>query len=310
MQLQALIVDTFRESRDRKIFWVMLIISVAVSTAMFCIGFQPGKIDFLFGTWVLETDKFTVAGKLRPDFIASLAVEWIMDSVLGWLAVILALIATAGFLPSLMERGVVEVILSKPLPRWKIFLGKYLGSLLFFGFHAAIFVGLTFLVIGLRWGAWIPGYLWGIPLTILLFSLLYCVSALIAVMTRSGIASILITLGAWVVFAGVQSAGDLFEAYPEWKENRMLYASTSAIRWIVPKTQDLTYLARKLTKAASPLELMDEPESEEDRDIALRARQVDAARRNVGVAYTVGTSLAFEAIMVLVAMWRFSRRDY
>jgi len=264
----------------------------------------------LFGTWSIATDKFTVAGKVRPDFLASIATEWIMDNVLGFIAIVLALIATAGFLPSLMERGVVEVVLSKPLARWKVFLGKYLGSLVFFFVHAVIFVVLTFLVLGLRWGAWVPGYLLSIPLTVLLFSLLYCVSALVAVTTRSGVAAILITLGAWVAFASIQSLGDAFEMYPEWKDSRMIYQTSQVMRWIVPKTQDVTYLARRWSGAANPLDMMGEPVRAKDREMFERASEAEKAREAIHPVYSIGTSLLFEAAVVMLAMWKFSRRDY
>jgi ABC-type transport system involved in multi-copper enzyme maturation permease subunit len=310
MQFWALIVDSFRESIDRKIFWVMLLITLVVAGAMFCIGFQPGRIDILFGTWSIATDKFTLAGKIRPDFLAGIATEWIMDNILGWLAIILAVIATAGFLPSLMERGVIEVVLSKPLPRWKVFLSKYIGSLLFFAFHAVIFVALTFFIVGFRWGAWVPGYLLGIPLTVLLFSFLYCVSALVAVTTRSSTAAILITLGAWVGFAGIQSLGDAFEMYPKWKDSRMVYQTATAMRWVVPKTQDLTYIARKWSGAASPLEMMGDPKDQSDREMLDRASQAENARLEIHPVYSIGTSLLFETVVVLLAMWKFSRQDY
>ncbi len=310
MQFWALIADSFRESLDRKIFWVMLVITLVVAAAMFCIGFEPGRIDILFGSWSIATDKFTLAGKVRPDFLASVATEWIMDNVLGFIAIVLALIATAGFMPSLMERGVIEVVLSKPLPRWKVFLGKYLGSLVFFGVHAVIFVVLTFFVVGLRWGAWVPGYLLGIPLTVLLFSFLYCVSALVAVMTRSSVAAILITLGCWVAFAGIQSLGDLFEMYPEWKGNGLTYQSTMAARWILPKTQDLTLIARKWSGAASPLDMMGNPTDDKEREMIEQASKAEKKRQELHPAYSIGTSLLFEAAVMLVAMWKFSRRDY
>ncbi len=310
MQFWALIFDSFRESLDRKIFWVMLFITLVIAAAMFCVGFQPGRIDILFGTWSVATDMFTLAGKIRTDFLAGIATEWIMDNILGWLAIILAVIATGGFLPSLLERGVIEVVLSKPLPRWKVFLGKYFGSLMFFAVHAVIFVVLTFLVVGFRWGAWMPGYLLCIPLTVLLFSFLYCVSALVAVTTRSGVAAILITLGAWVAFTGIQSLGDAFEMYPEWKDSRTIYESSRVMRWVVPKTQDLTYIARKWSGAASPLDMMGKPKDQKDQDMLGRASQVDKARAEIRPVYSIGSSLLFEAVIVLIAMWKFSRRDY
>ena len=309
MQFRALILDSFRESLDRKIFWVMLLICLAVTAAMACVGFEPGKVSILFGTWVQPTDIFTVGGVLQVDLIASVVVEWIMDTVLGWIGVLLAIVATAGFFPAMMERGAIEVPLSKPIPRWKLFLGKYLGSLSFLLIHATIFVFLTFLVVGLRWGAWLPGYLLAIPLVVLLFSFLYCVSVLVAVVSRSAIAAVLVTLGAWVGFTGVQSVDDAFISFPEWQEYRVAYQSIHVARWIIPKTQDITYIARQWSRAANPTALM--PQLDADaREVISRGEKAEAARLAISPVLTLGSSLLFEAAVVLLAMWKFSRTDF
>ena len=311
MQLWALIVDSFRESRDRKIFWVMAAISVLIAGGMSCFGFEPGRVVILFGAWEFETDFFTSADGVRADLIAGMVVHVIMDYVLGWVGVTLALIATAGFFPALMERGALEVVLSKPLARWQVFLGKYLGSMVFILVQATLFVLLTFLVMGLRWGAWLPGYLWTIPLAIVLFSYLYCVSVLVAVCLRSTVAAVLLSLGAWVIFFGIQTTADLFELYPTWQEQRGAYQAARVARWAVPKTQDITYLAAKWSGAGSSADIMPEPEMEyEDAELVDRARDVELRRMAVNPLFTIGSSLLFELVIVLLAMWKFARSDY
>ena len=84
MQFWALIVDSFRESLDRKIFWVMAAMSVLIAAAMFCIGFEPGKIVIFFGTWEFQTDLFTVDDAILSDRRQiSLESKAILDRVLG-----------------------------------------------------------------------------------------------------------------------------------------------------------------------------------------------------------------------------------
>jgi|CXWL01.1.fsa_nt_gi ABC-type transport system involved in multi-copper enzyme maturation permease subunit len=309
MQTWALIVDSFRESLDRKIFWVMLLISLVVAAAMFCFSFEPNRINILFGTWTIESKIFTYGNALRTDFIASIIVEWITDIVLGSIGIFLALIATAGFFPAMMERGGIEVLLSKPMPRWKLVLGKYVGSLVFMAVQAAIFVTLTFLVAGFRWNIWLPRYFLVIPLMILMFSYLYSVSTLVAVYTRSTIAVILITLFAWIGFTGVQSTGDYFEMYPEWRDYRSAYKIVRIGRWIIPKTSDLALLARKWTKSADPMDLVPNPDAD-DLELMDRARRAEALRLKIHPAMSIGSSLLFEAAVLSIAMWRFSRKDF
>ena len=260
MQFWALIVDSFRESRDRKIFWVMLVIETVIAAAMACLSFEPGKLNILFGVWEIKTNQFTQLAGLRHDLIASLAVHFIMDMVLGWMGVTLALVATAGFFPTLLERGAIDVVLAKPLSRSTLFLGKYLGSTVFVLIQAVFFVAVTFVVIGIRWGTWMPGYLLTIPLLVLLFSYIYCVSAWVGVVYRSTVAAVLLGLGAWVFFAGVQATGDVFDVFPAWKENRWAYDAVRAARWCIPKTHDITYLAAKWSAGGLTTELVPDVE--------------------------------------------------
>ncbi len=287
----------------------MLFISLAVAGAMFCFSFEPNKVSILFGTWELETDFLTVGGKLREDIIAWIVVDGIMDTILGWVGVILALIATAGFLPSLMQRGTIDVMLSKPIARWQLFLGKYLGSMAFVGVHATIFVGLTFLVCGLRWGVWLPGYLLSIPLMVLLFSYLYCISVLVAIPSRSTVAAVLVTLGAWVFFAGIQITDDQFSTNESWQQYDTAYTASRVVRWIVPKTADITYKAKQWARAAGSADLVQQGGIDPD-EATEWAEKIERKRSAIPAYYTIGSSLAFEAVVVLIAMWLFSRRDY
>ncbi|MCH8150510.1 MAG: ABC transporter permease subunit, partial [Planctomycetes bacterium] len=303
--------DSFRESLDRKIFWVMATISVLIAAAMFCISFEPGKIVVLFGTWEFASDTFTIGGSIRPDRIATLAVSWIMELTLGWPGIILAIIATAGFFPGFIEHGSIDLVLSKPMARWCIFLGKYFGSMVFVLVQALIFVTLTFVVLGLRWGAWLPGYLWTIPLVVLLFSYIYCVSVWVAVHFRSTVAAIVISLGAWMMFFGVQTTADLFDMYPAWQRNQTVHTAFRAARWMIPKTQDITYLAANWCGASPSGEVLPDPDPDEtDTETIERATAIERDRMNVNPVHTIGSSLLFEALVVLLAMWKFSRSDY
>jgi ABC-type transport system involved in multi-copper enzyme maturation permease subunit len=308
MQYWALMVDSFRESRDRKIFWVMLAVSVFAAGAMLCVGFEPGKITFLW-MWEYQTKHFTTANGIQESLITGIVVDGIMGTILGQVGIILVIVATAGFFPAWMERGAIDVVVSKPMARWKLFLGRYLGTMAFILFHAAVFVVLTFLVAGFRWGVWIPGYLLAIPLVVLLFSYLYCVSVLVAVVFRNTVAAVLLTLGAWMSFASIQTTDDMFAVYPEWQEYKTVYQAVHLARWIVPNTQDIIYTAKKWSGAAGSAELV--PDSlQKDPEMIERADRVEMDRTAISPAYTIGSSLLFEAVLVMIAMWKFSRRDF
>lgn len=309
MQFWALIVDSFRESRDRKIFWVMLGLSVLVAAVMICFSFEQGKVNVLFGMWIIQTDYFTGVTGIKADVIAALVVDGIMDTVLGGMGVLLSIIATASFFPTFLERGAIDVVLCKPMSRWKLFLGRYLGGMVFIGVQATIFVVLTYFVVGLRWGVWLPGYLLAIPLVVLLFSYLYCISAVVAVVTRSTVAAVLLTMLAWMAFTGVQTVDDLFTMKPKWQEQKLVYEGVHAARWIVPKTQDIIFLAKKWSRAANASVFV-HADTDNDREMLERATEIERTRMAMNPLAPIGSSLLFEAAIVLLAMWKFTRTDY
>lgn len=101
---------------------------------------------------------------------------------------LLALLWTAGFLPTFLEPQAASVLLAKSSSRTLILVGKYLAVVLFVGAFAALFVAGTWTALGLRTGVW-PGSYWlAVPLITLNFATFYAVSALFAVWTRSTVA--------------------------------------------------------------------------------------------------------------------------
>lgn len=321
MQFATLIIDSFRESVDRKIFWVIVAITLLVLLTMTSISFHADRVSLLFGAWELETgvvDPDTGAGRYDPATalgrrnIASVAVG-IGDTLMGTLGIILSLIATAGFLPSFLERGAIDVVLSKPMPRPLLFLGKYLGSLAFVFLAGVLFVVPAFLVIWLRWGVFAPGFLMLVPLLVLLFSYIYCVSAWVGVATRSTIASVLIAIAAWMVFVSVQQASNVVEMTPQWREIGWLREATRIVRWCVPKTEDVTALASRWAGAGTSEDLLGKPDPDEIQGMGFdynAASELERKRANVNTWATIGSSLAFEAVIVIWAMWMFSKKDY
>ncbi len=317
MQIWALIVDSFREARDRKIFWVLIAISVLVAVAMSAVSFDDTGINLLFGLKTIAYDQFQMGGSMEPTqlrraFAAGGAVN-IMDSYMGLIGLSLAIVATAGIFPNFMERGAIDVVLAKPLPRWKLFVGKYIGSMAFVLVQATIFIVLTFLVIGLRWKTWLPGYLLGIPLLVIMFSYIYCVCALVGVMTRSTLTAILLSFAAWFVFFIPQAAYGIFQFVPEWKESKV-FPVVKAVRWVLPKTADIAYIAARWTGANEAVDALPrQPPAGFDPEYDARVKRVQGlteAQLSITAAKSIGSSLAFELLIVLWAMRRFCRLDF
>lgn len=314
MQFWALIVDSLRESLDRKIFWVLIALTAVVSLAMASVGFEGEEVTLFFGLWSGSTERFNPLSEIGRSNLIGFAIYFISSLTIGYIGIILMIIATAGAFPTLMERGSIDVVLSKPIGRPRLFLYKYLATMVFVVIQATLFFGMTFLVMGLRWKIWAPGYLMSIPLLLLLFSYLYSISVLIAVRTRSTVACVLLTVFCWGVFAVVHQAPSIFEEFPELKERRMIYQVVRVVSWIPPKTGDFPYLAARWSQAGTSVDAMPffqtNTLSPADLDSIERARSMEERELLKSPIDSIGSSLLFEAFVLCLAMWSFSREDF
>lgn len=157
------------------------------------IPFDDGAISFGFGALPpIEIERGREA-----------AVRTLQFQLAGWVAdtfgLLLALVWTAGFLPTFLEPSAVTVLLAKPTPRWALLVGKFLGVLAFVAFQVALFIGLTWLALGLRTGVWNARYWLCLPLLLLNFAVFYSFSAMLAVATRSTVACVFGSVFFWLV---------------------------------------------------------------------------------------------------------------
>ncbi len=312
MQTWALIKDSFREAIDRKLFWVVLGISLLIALVMACFGFDEKGIVVLFGVRRYEWPELALGSPMRDSVLVTVLAHLVADVFMGWIGVGLALIATAGTFPSLMEKGTIDVLVSKPLRRWHLFAGKYAGGLCFILVHAAVFVVLTFLVAGLRWRIWVWTYFWLIPLFIVLFSYLYCLSVLFGILTRNAMTTALLALGAWVVIWAAQYAHAKTFMSPDARQDDSWSRSVRIAQAVLPKTRDMSFIAGRMVSADVPGSLIGESDALTDQDREQIRRENEAERNlaNVPISWSIGSSLAFEAVIVALAGWRFCRRDF
>ncbi len=194
-QTLALLLDAYRELNSKRLFWIALAISGLIVAAFAALGVTPSGVTILF--WEVDVP-FMDAVDLTPErFYKLLFTNFGVGFWLAWLGSILALVSTAGMIPDFIASGAVELTLSKPISRVRLFLTKYLCGLLFVTLQVGVFSTASFLVIGIRGGVWEPGLFLAVPLVVIFFSYLFSVCALLGLLTRSTIASLLLTLLFW-----------------------------------------------------------------------------------------------------------------
>lgn len=203
-QALAILLDSARLLRSRSLLWISLAISAMAAVALF--GTYSFSEDGLRVLWFEPIrSPLLAAGTDGPrSLITSIFNGVFVRMWLAWGAILLAVISTAGLLPDFLAGGSIELSLARPISRGALFALRVLGALLFVLAQATIGVGLAYLIIGVRFDLWLHASLLAIPLVTLQFFYLYSVSALIAVATRSTVASLLGTLLFWFAVFLVQ----------------------------------------------------------------------------------------------------------
>lgn len=202
VQTSAQFVAAYRELNARKLFWVALFLNALVIGAVAAIGIDEKGISvfgYELGIPGVNTTLFP-DGKLYKVILSALGVGfW-----LSWLSTILALLSTASMFPDLATGG-VDTMLSKPIGRARLFLTKFATGLLFTALQVTVFAVLAFLVLGIRGGVWELGIFVVVPLMVVFFSYLFAVQAVVGMVTRSPIASVIVTLLFWIFIFLVHS---------------------------------------------------------------------------------------------------------
>jgi hypothetical protein len=262
-----LVHDTFRQAAASRVSLLML--GVTGLCTVFCLGVsvegglslpQPGDIERYdkYGRPVTGTSQ--VEGKISLLF-GAFQVEMFRDRVrdvhflqallAGWVAggagLLLTLVWTAGFLPDFLQPSSASVLLAKPLPRWVLLTGKYLGVVAFVAFQAAVFFAATWLALGLKTNVWLYGYLAGAPILVFHFAVVYSFGVLLAVLTRSTAACLFGSILFWLVCVAMNYGRYAALALPEMgPQARPLPGVTvflmEAGYWCLPKPMDLVIL--------------------------------------------------------------------
>ena len=231
------------------------------------------------------------------------AIKFIQDTIVNGIGaavtLMLSVVITAFFVPNLLRKGSIDLLISKPIGRSQLLIYKYIGGLTFIFLLSAVTIGGVWFVMAIRSGMWNPSFLLVIPVLTFTFAILYSVSTVVAVFTRSAIAAILVALGFMLclyIFGQVKTFFDANKVMqitelPDWS-----YTLVDGLNNVLPRYKDLDKLTTKLVV-----------------DSALTPGEVRL--QGIFTEYpswtgAIGVSLGFIAVMLAISCWRFTKRDY
>ena len=195
MTTVALVRDTFREAFARKIFWGLF----GLSAAMILFDLFLLRIDVVEGA-VATVSLFgrTANSTANVDSLVRGAYGFIATFLYTW-GMFLAVFASAGLIPTVLEPGRIELLLSKPVSRAHILLGRYLGNVLVVGSNTVFLVLGVWLIFGYKTGIWSASFLLSIVTTVFVFAVLLTVVVLIGVVFESAALATMVTVALMIM---------------------------------------------------------------------------------------------------------------
>ena len=233
----ALVADTFREAFSRKIFWGFF----GCSSALILFFIFIMRIDVVQGA-VATVSLFGSAARSEDVQRLVHQAHGAVAAFLYTAGMFLALFASAGLIPSVFEPGRIELLLSKPVSRHHILLGRYLGNLLVIAVNLFYLIFSVWLIFGLKTGVWTFGFLLSSVLTLFVFAVLLTVVVLVGVLWESAAVTTMVAFGLMIV-SPILAQQVLLQ--------RLLSSETSrntvrAFYYVLPKVFDLGHIVRAL----------------------------------------------------------------
>ncbi len=143
--------------------------------------FASGNQELPFGNSMLQTFVF--------------GAEMFAAGAAYWVGILLALFATGGLIASMLERGQVDLLLTKPLSRSKILIGRLLGVSVVMLALLIYLLGAVWLVMSIKTGVWNPRFLIAIGIVFIMFMVLYSLITITSVWTGSAPLALILTFG-------------------------------------------------------------------------------------------------------------------
>ncbi len=189
MKFLALIGQTFRELKSKATLAVLVGISTIIILVVL-IGLSvtetaSGSMLMLFGN--------PVSPELPFDKMVFLVTEVQSGLANGLYAglVLFGVFATAGLIPEMLEKGTIDLFLSKPIARWALLSGKYAGAAVVVLGNVLYFIGSLWLIFGAKTGVWNLNFLLSALTVTFVFACLYAIVVVLGVVSRNTALSII-----------------------------------------------------------------------------------------------------------------------
>lgn len=222
--------QTIREAFARKIFIMFAGVSSLV-LILFIITFATVGLEDLSGS--IQMDAGRDLGILE-EVVGGIKLFIVIPLFGGGL--FLSIFSASSFIPNMLEKGNIDVLLSKPISRAQIIFGKFLGGTLVVLVNIAyLVIGIWFLI-GLKFGIWHLSFLLTIVTITFAFAVLYSLIILIGILSQSSILAMMLSYVIFFILSPILSIRDQIMMLAD---SKVLEIILEGLYYIVPKTSEL-----------------------------------------------------------------------
>jgi len=214
---------TLKEAFRRKTYIATLLVAVIfICWSLLRMPFHPGMSSSP-DAMSADQDPQAMADGVGKFF------AWLGCGMIKFFSSVMAITLAAGAISTEIDKGVLSVIVPKPLSRVTIYLGKWLGLLIYLAASIALWAALLVFVVWHLTGSFHPRILVGVLATCL-FPLLFTTLTL----CFSTFASNALAAGLSLIAAGISLADDLLLSLSTMLQNDTLKTISSLVGYIVP----------------------------------------------------------------------------
>jgi ABC-type transport system involved in multi-copper enzyme maturation permease subunit len=198
-QFLAIIEETYREARSKKTLVGFFIFSSIIILITFFV-FQSSSVKEAMHEF--QKTKMNGRGGVAASVMQVTVLDifyTIISGILYFMTICIGVFATTGFITSQMEKGTIDLLLSKPVPRWQYIFGRYTASLSIILIEAFWFILGMWVVVSISIGVWNSSFLLSTVFILLGYAGIYSIVVLISVLSRSSALSIIIGIGLFFI---------------------------------------------------------------------------------------------------------------
>lgn len=233
MIFKTLISGVLREAVAKKIFLGFFILSTLI------------LLGFLI---TINSESITGVAAMAGDQIKEFVInaEIFILSVSYLLLITFCLVGVSSIIPSMLEKGNIDLLLSKPVSRTKIVLGKFTGGIVLIFLALVYLLGGVWLMISIKSGYWNVSFLSSIFMLTFSFAVIYALVILIGLMTQSSVLSIIINI--FLLFLICPLLGSRETVLFQFITNNVAQFIINFFYYVLPKPGDLQSITGNIIK--------------------------------------------------------------